>query len=208
MKCLGIDYGTTSVKAALFDENLNQLSASSKDYTLITKGDTVEFPAENYVNILKELLSEMKGADCLAIDTQCETLILADEDGKPVRNAIVWLDNRAEKEAREIEAHFGRKKVYEITGQPEITATWPACKLLWVKRNEPEVWAKTKKIFLLEDYLLYNLTGRFATEKTLQSSTIYFDIHKSVWWKEMLDYVGVSEDMLPALYDRASVVGE
>ncbi len=208
MKCLGIDYGTTSVKAALFDENLNQLSASSKDYTLITKGDTVEFPAENYVNILKELLSEMKGADCLAIDTQCETLILADEDGKPVRNAIVWLDNRAEKEAREIEAHFGRKKVYEITGQPEITATWPACKLLWVKRNEPEVWAKTKKIFLLEDYLLYNLTGRFATEKTLQSSTIYFDIHKSVWWKEMLDYIGVSEDMLPALYDSASVVGE
>ena len=208
MKCLGIDYGTTSVKAALFDENLNQLSVLSKDYTLITKGDTVEFPAENYVSILKELLSEIGFADCLAIDTQCETLILTDEDGNPLRNAIVWLDNRAEKEAREIESVFGRKKVYEITGQPEITATWPACKLLWVKKNEPEIWAKTKKIFLLEDYLLYKLTGKFATEKTLQSSTIYFDIHKGIWWKEMLDYIGVSKDMLPELFDSASLIGE
>ena len=208
MKCLGIDYGTTSVKAALFDENLNQSSVLSKDYTLITKGDTVEFPAENYVSILKELLSEIGFADCLAIDTQCETLILTDEDGNPLRNAIVWLDNRAEKEAREIESVFGRKKVYEITGQPEITATWPACKLLWVKKNEPEIWAKTKKIFLLEDYLLYKLTGKFATEKTLQSSTIYFDIHKGIWWKEMLDYIGVSKDMLPELFDSASLIGE
>ena len=108
--------------------------------------------------------------------------IVTDEEGNPVRDAIVWLDNRATEEAEIIEKEFGRKKVYEITGQPEVTATWPACKLLWVKRNEPEVWAKTKKIFLLEDYLLYKLTGKFITEKTLQSSTIYFDIKGDKWW--------------------------
>ena len=146
--------------------------------------------------------------DAIAIDTQCETLILTDEDGNPVRDAIVWLDNRAEEEAREIEAHFGRKKVYEVTGQPEITATWPASKLLWVKKNEPDVWAKTKKIFLLEDYLLYKLTGKFVTEMTLQSSTIYFDINNSCYWDEMLDFIGVEKSQLPALMGSGEYVGD
>ncbi|MBQ3573922.1 MAG: hypothetical protein IJA16_04930, partial [Clostridia bacterium] len=101
-----------------------------------------------------------------------------------------------------------REHVYEVTGQPEITATWPACKLLWVKKNEPDVWAKTKKIFLLEDYLLYKLTGEFVTEKTLQSSTIYFDINKSKWWDEMLDFIGVDKELLPKLEDSGRYIGE
>ncbi len=211
MKCLGIDFGTTSVKAVLFDEKLNQLADSTEDYTLNTSGNIVELPAEKYWSLLQNARSNIRrtdGVDCLAIDTQCETLILTDEDGNPVRDAIVWLDNRATEEAELIEKHFGRQKVYELTGQPEVTATWPACKLLWVKRNEPEVWAKTKKIFLLEDYLLYKLTGKFVTEKTLQSSTIYFDIHSSDWWQEMLDYIGVERAQLPALLDSGVYVGD
>ena len=97
---------------------------------------------------------------------------------------------------------------YEVTGQPEITATWPAAKLLWVRKNEPEVWKRTKRIFLLEDYILYKLTGKFVTEKTLQSSTIYFDIVNSDWWDEMLDFIGVSRDMLPTLMDSGKYVGD
>ncbi len=211
MKCLGIDFGTTSVKAVLFDEKLNEIATASEDYKVNASGNIVELPAEKYWSLLQNALGTIgnkSSIDCLAIDTQCETLILTDEDGNPVRDAIVWLDNRATEEAEIIEKHFGRKKVYEITGQPEVTATWPACKLLWVKRNEPEVWAKTKKIFLLEDYLLYKLTGKFITEKTLQSSTIYFDIKGDKWWSEMLDFIGVSEDQLPALEDSGKLIGE
>lgn len=210
MKCLGIDFGTTSVKAVLFDEKLNEIASHTEDYTLKTSGNIVELNAEKYWELLKNAIYKTGGgwADTLAIDTQCETLILTDEEGNPVRDAIVWLDNRATEEAEMINNHFGRKKVYEVTGQPEITATWPACKLLWVKRNEPDVWAKTKKIFLLEDYLLYKLTGEFVTEKTLQSSTIYFDINNSDWWGEMLDFIGVSRDKLPRLEDSGKLVGE
>lgn len=211
MKLLGIDYGTTSVKAALFDENLQQSVCLSEDYTLKIKDDIVEFEAVKYWDILEKLLGTVlkeSKVDALSIDTQCETLILTDEFGNPVRDAIVWLDNRATKEAEIIEEHFGRQKVYEITGQPEITATWPACKLLWIKNNEPEVWAKTKKIFLLEDYLLYKLTGEFVTEKTLQSSSLYFDINEGKWWREILDFIGVSEEMLPKLSDSGKFVGE
>lgn len=209
MNLMGIDVGTTSIKTAIFNKELLMLYNNNIDYTLESHGDIVEFEATKYWDIVKQELDSLDlTVDALAIDTQCETLILTDEDGNPVRKAIVWLDNRATKEAEEIEKHFGRKKVYEVTGQPEITATWPACKLLWVKKNEPEVWAKTKKIFLLEDYLLYKLTGKFATEKTLQSSTIYFDINNSTWWDEMLSFIGVQPSMLPTLYDSGVYIGD
>ena len=208
---MGIDIGTTSVKTAVFTEELVEKIKLTADYTLDAKGDIIEFAAEEYWNIVKgeieKVLAELS-VDALAIDTQCETLILTDEDGNPTRKAIVWLDNRATKEAADIESHFGRARVYEVTGQPEITATWPACKLLWVKRNEPDVWERTKKVFLLEDYILYKTTGKFITEKTLQSSTIYFDINSGKWWDEMLDFIGVSENMLPELLDSGICVGE
>jgi len=211
MNLMGIDMGTTSVKTCVFTDRLVEKMKLTADYTLESKGDIIEFPAEEYWNIVRgevdKVLKELS-VDALAIDTQCETLILTDEDGNPTRKAIVWLDNRATKEASEIEERFGRKKVYEVTGQPEITATWPACKLLWVRKNEPEVWAKTKKIFLLEDYILYKMTGKFITEKTLQSSTIYFDINNSSWWGEMLDFIGVDKSMLPELLDSGVYVGD
>ena len=210
MNFCGIDIGTTSIKTAVFNDALQQQISLTADYTLDAHGDIVEFDGEKYWEIVKGELEKAKKdrkIDALAIDTQCETLILTDENGTPVRPAIVWLDNRATEEAEIITKHFGHKKVYEITGQPEITATWPACKLLWVKRNEPEIFAKTKKVFLLEDWILYKMTGKFVTEKTLQSSTIYFNIHTASYWDEMLDFIGVSRDMLPALYSSAKEIG-
>ncbi len=208
---LGADIGTTSLKAAVFDETGKMIRSATKDYTLIVSGDNVEFPAEDYFELFLEAYNEIsEGLEiaALSVDTQCETMILTDENGKPLRDAIVWLDNRASAEADEIKAKFGNKCVYEVTGQPEITATWPAAKLLWVKKNEPEIFAQVKKVFLLEDYILYRLTGNFVTEQTLQSSTIYYDIHNKCWWKEMLDFIGVSESIFPKVKNSATVVGE
>ncbi len=208
---LGADIGTTSLKAAVFDENGNMIKSATKDYTLIVTGDQVEFPPEDYWKLFKEAYDEIsEGLEitALSVDTQCETMILTDENGIPLRNTIVWLDNRAVKQADDIKAEFGNKKVYEVTGQPEITATWPAAKLLWVKENEPEIFNKTKKVFLLEDYILYRLTGNFVTEESLQSSTIYYDIHNKRFWKEMLDYIGIDESCFPRVEKSATVVGE
>jgi len=208
---LGIDIGTTSLKAAVFDENANMMKSVTRDYTLQVKGSFVEFPAEKYWEMVTGAMAEIRAEYdiyALSIDTQCETLIMTDDDGNPVAPAIVWLDNRAAAQADKIREHFGEKKVYEITGQPEINATWPASKLLWVKEEAPETFSKIKKIFLLEDYLLYKLTGKFITEQTLQSSTIYFDIKKRIWWDEMLDFIGVDSALLPEVCESAKLVGE
>jgi len=208
---LGADIGTTSLKASVFDTDGNMIKSVTKDYTLIVSGDEVEFPADDYVKLFCEAYDEVtEGLEISAfsIDTQCETLIVTDENDTPLMNAIVWLDNRAAKQADKIKAHFGTEKVYKVTGQPEITATWPAAKLLWIKENKPEIHSKIKKVFLLEDYLLYKLTGNFVTEKTLQSSTIYFNISNDCWWDEMLNFIGVKSEWLPKLCNSAEKVGE
>jgi len=208
---LGADIGTTSLKCAVFDTDGNMIKSATKDYTLIVSGDDVEFPADDYVRLFEEAYNEVSEGltiSAFSIDTQCETLIVTDENDKPLMNAIVWLDNRATKQADKIKEHFGNKRVYEVTGQPEITATWPASKMLWLKENKPELHSKIKKVFLLEDYLLYKLTGNFVTEKTLQSSTIYFDIKNDCWWDEMLDFVGINKEWLPEICDSGVKIGE
>ncbi len=213
-RLLGIDIGTTSLKAAVFDGEGKRLAVRAVDYTLNTDAETgfIEFDADEYIvmcrHVIAELEQECGSIDALSVDTQGETLILTDKEGKPLCPAVVWLDNRAVAEAEQIKAKFGSKRVYEITGQPEITAGWPASKLLWFKHNRPEIFAKTEKIFLLEDWVLYNLCGEFVTEPTIQSSTIYMDIATKDWWQEMLDFIGISREQLPRIVPTARVVGE
>ena len=211
---LGIDIGTTSLKAAVFDMTGKRRAMRCVDYTLDTDAATgfIEFDADKYVSMCREVIASLKeecgDIEAFAIDTQGETMILTDADGKPLCPAIVWLDNRATAEADEIKDCFGREKVYNVTGQPEITATWPAAKLMWVKKNRPEVFKKTEKIFMLEDWVMYSLTGEFVTEPTIQSSTIYFDVLNKKWWGEMLDFVGINEAQLPKVVVGQKVIGE
>ena len=170
-KYLGIDIGTTSLKAAVFDRDGNRLALRTVDYTLDTDPTTgyIEFDATRYIEmcraVIDELVAECGPIDALSVDTQGETLILTDESGKPLAPAIVWLDNRATAEAEEIKEKFGNRLVYDVTGQSEIAAAWPASKLLWLRRNRPALMAEVKRIFLLEDWVLYSLTGEFVTEE-------------------------------------------
>lgn len=208
---MGIDIGTTSLKGCVFDENGVEVACSQKAYTLITKDNYVEFPAEEYFNLFKGAYDELSSKydfESFAIDTQGETIIFLDKEGKPLMNAIVWLDNRAGEQAKKIEDKFGLKKIYETTGQTESPAGYPAPKIMWLKENKPELFAKLDKIVLLEDYLLYRITGKFVCERSLYSSTLYLDINTGEYWKEMLDFIGIDESKLPKLYESGECVGE
>ena len=211
---LGIDIGTTSLKAAVFDENGCRVGLKSIDYTLDSDPSTgfIEFDAERYAEMCFRAIDELTG-ECgkitaLSVDTQGETMILTDESGTPLCPAVVWLDNRAVIQAEEVKARFGNKRVYDVTGQPEITAGWPATKLLWYKENRPDIFVKVKKVFLLEDWILYRLTGNFVTEPSIQSSSTYFDITNMTWWMDMLDFIGITDSILPRIYPSGTQVGK
>lgn len=213
---MGLDAGTTAFKAALFGADKELIASVTTDYDLMTPSDDrVEFPAQAYweafCGTVKSLLQKAgvsgEHVAAIAISSQGETLISLDADGRPVGNAIVWLDNRAVREADELRECFGRERVYSVTGQADMLATWPAAKILWLQRNRAEDFRRTAKLLLLEDYLLYRLTGRYVGEPNLWASSAMLDIHRGEWWREMLEALNLSEASLPELRQCGARVG-
>jgi xylulokinase len=213
---LGIDAGTTALKAALFDLEGQLLALDQQEYQLLTPAPAwVELEVEVYWQALGRAVRnaiQRSGLDggsvkALAISSQGETLIPLNQEGQPTRRAIVWLDNRSVQEAKRLGEQFDIEEVYRVTGQPEVAPGWPAGKILWLKRNEPDAFARTARFLLLEDYLLYRLTGRFVTEMALQTSSLLLDIRRKAWWQPMLDAIGISPDRLARLMEPGQLIG-
>jgi xylulokinase len=213
---IGIDVGTTSVKGILMDHSGELVAFSKQEYTLETgEGDTCEIDPEIYWDVTCKIIRDLTsrpGVDParvagLSFSSQGETLIPVDHSGRPLRKAIVWLDNRSAEEADQIRDRFGVPKVMEIAGQPEIIPTWPATKILWIRKNEPDIFKRAGKFLLVEDFLLYRMSGRYCTEYSVSSSTLYLNISKKIWWNEMLDFIGISENQLPELLPSGRTVG-
>lgn len=208
---LGADFGTTSLKMCLFDESGKLIVSESAQYNLITEGEFVEFPAEEFFSVFISVLNRITDkypVYAMSIDTQGETLIVLDKDNKPLTNAIIWLDNRATKQAKEIEEKFTVKGIYELTGQAEIPAGYPAPKILWLKENKPEVYNNAKHYLLLEDYIIYRLTGKVAASKSLYSSSLLMNVKTGEYIPEMLDYLGIKESQLSTLKESGEYIGE
>jgi len=209
MECvLSVDVGTTSLKAVLFDRYGKALAIEPQEYELNKPApDIVEVDPKVYWDATKKAInniltkSRINAKDILSvgITSQGETLITVDKDGEPLRPAIVWLDNRSQKEADEIGRQFDIEDIYKITGQQEMAPTWTATRILWLRKNEPKVFERTHKFLLAEDYLLFKLTGKYITDCGLNPSTLYFDIIDNNWWKDMLQLLKISEEQLPEL---------
>jgi len=213
---LALDAGTTALKAALFDEHGRQLALDRQEYTLLTPFPAVvELPAETYwqaaVTAVRATLAHSGAAPetvaTLCISSQGETFVPIDVHGRPVTPAITWLDNRAADEAQAIAEHFGLDEIFWRTGQPDVTPGWPACKFLWLRNRSPEAFARIHKFLLLEDYLLYHLTGQCVTSAAQQTSSLLLNIVKGSWWPEMMDFVGVTPGHFGTLCQPGSVVG-
>jgi len=213
---LAVDLGTTAIKILLFQSDCQFISNSTQEYKLLTPTElAVELEVEKYWNAFKKGLAEVltqaninsSKIKSIGISAQGETLILVDKEGKPLNNAVVWLDNRAQQEAEELVKEFGNENTYHITGQVEIVPTWPAAKILWFKKHKPNTYRQVAKFLLIEDYFIYRLCGKYVCEGSLICSTVYWDIIKKVWWKDMLSYLGVKEVQLPEIRESGEVVG-
>jgi sugar (pentulose or hexulose) kinase len=213
---LGVDIGTTAIKAAVFDSNGQECGSRTEEYTLITpSAGIVELDAEFYVETFSAAVkSAIKSSGVnindivsLGMSAQGETLLCLDQDGNPLRRAIVWMDTKAVEEAAFIEKKLGRDNIRKITGQVGMDGVWPASKMLWLFRNEPDTYKKTAKFVLVNDYLIYLLTGRFVSEDSLLCSTMWWDINTREYWPEMLDLLEVTEEQLPEIVRQGEMVG-
>jgi len=212
---LTIDAGTTSVKAGLFAPDGRCLGLGREEYQLETPAaDRVQLDPEVYwracVKTVREALekSGVKSIDvkALAVSSQGETTITLDSQGKVIYPALVWLDNRASEQAIFLAERFG-KAAYSSTGIPEIVPTWSACKILWIRKNEPEVFARAAKFVLVQDFLIYRLTGRVVTDGSISCTTLNYDLINNCWWKDVQDTIGIRTDQLPEIVQPGTMVG-
>lgn len=213
---LTFDVGTTSVKTALFNVQGKLLAKAIKNYQLATPQlDWYEVEPQTYWRAVMEGFRETlrkSRVDPKAIKTICgcsqgETVIFLDKSDRPIRPAIVWLDNRARKEVVELKSFISSEDFYQTTGCGDIEPTWSALKILWVKNNEPDKFKKIEKILLVEDYIVYLLTGRFCSTPTLLHSSGLADIHRRQYWHRTVGYLGIEKN-LPEIVAVGSVVGK
>jgi hypothetical protein len=188
---LSVDLGTTAVKTCLVDARGSLLATATREYRLETPfPEAVEVDPEVYWHAFRDGVAELldrtavdpREIRALGVSAQGETLICADAAGRPIRPAIVWLDNRAHEEAGLLTAEFGDEAAYRITGQVSFVPTWPAAKLLWLRRHEPGTFARSERFLLIEDWFIARLTGRFVCEGSLVTSTMYWDLTTRGWW--------------------------
>lgn len=211
---LGADIGTTAIKAVLFEPSGKIVGTGTVEYKLETpEADIVELDVEvYYTSFLKAIEIALAGRsqNCIAafsITGQAETLICIDADGKPLRKAIVWLDNRAKEEAIEFQEQFGEDYLCRISGQTAMLPCYPAPKLRYLSKHEPEVVEKTAKFMMVEDYLLYRLTGTISTCRGLMPSSMYYNIESGEYVPELIAFANIRPDQLPPLAHPGQAVG-
>lgn len=214
MYILTLDLGTTNIKTGLYDSDLKEKALHSVNVQYLRNNDYCEFGPEQYWQLCKKGISEAINQSsinpheitALSITGQAESLILLDRNNNILRNGISWLDSRSQKECEILKDTFSRSG-YQITGQPEIITTWPITKMLWIKRNEEDIFNKVDKYLLLKDFIIFKLTGKMLGEYTIYNFSYYFDIQKKNYWHEILNYVGIKTGQLPELVEPGETVG-
>ena len=209
---IGMDIGTSSTKAVLFDRLGHIHKSASYEYDIITpkNGYAEENPLdwkEAAISVLKNIAFDIDKDDIIGIGLsgQMHGLVLLDKDDNILRNAIIWCDNRTSKEAMQIEA-FGKDKIRDITGNNPMPA-FTLAKLLWVKNNEPDIYKKIAKVMLPKDYIRYVLTGEFKTEFSDASGMQMLDLKNECYSDEILSYFGIDKNILPNLVESADKTG-
>lgn len=212
---LGIDLGTSGTKTVLYTQEGKAVASSTVEYPLLQphNGWAEQEPEawwDAAVRTLRAVVSE-SGVDArdiagLGISGQMHGLVMLDEAGKPLRPAILWCDQRTGEECKELTAAVGAERLIQITANPALTG-FTAGKILWVKKHEPEVFAKCRTILLPKDYLRYMLTGDKATEVSDASGMQLLDVPGRRWSPEMLKATSITEDMLGKVYESCEVTG-
>ncbi|MBW7476842.1 xylulokinase [Paenibacillus oenotherae] len=211
---IGIDLGTSAVKALLLDRHGKIVSEASRSYPLYHEhsGWSEQRP-EDWVQGTLEALNELTGkADVpihsiegISFSGQMHGLVLLDSEGNPLRNAILWNDTRTTEECREIELALG-DRLLDITRNPALEGfTLP--KILWVRKHEPDIFAQAARFLLPKDYVRYRLTGALHMDYSDAAGTLLLDVANQEWSAEVLAAMELSMSFCPSLIESHGLVG-
>ena len=212
---LGIDLGTSSLKGLLMNKSGEVVAFAGYDYPLLhpKKGYSEQNPeewvnaCENVFKLLSEKVGDFKAElEGIAISGQMHGLVTLDEENKVVRPAILWNDTRTTKQCTEIMEGFGDRLISITKNKALEGFTLP--KILWMQEEERELWSKTAHIMLPKDYLIFRLTGEFATDYSDAAGTLLLDVAAKKWSDEILAKYNIDEKILPKLYNSIDCVGK
>ena len=204
------DIGTTAVKAALVDESGATLFSASRDIPTHAQGGFLEQDPADWWAAFRALsleLTAVKAPAALCMSGQMQDVICLDERLDPVRPAILYSDNRARAEAAALAEDIGMNRILAVTGNP-FDGSIPLPKLLWLKRHEPEAFARTRHVLISsKDYVIARLTGVCAGDRTACSTAGCMDIATGAWSEDLLSAAGVDPALLPRLFAAHERVG-
>ena len=213
MLFIGVDLGTSAVKLLLMDENGKIHNIVSRDYPLSfpKPGWAEQNPYGWYsqsMEGIKELIKDCDKSEIAGISFggQMHGLVVLDKDDNVIRPAILWNDGRSVKETDYLNKTVGKEKLSQYTANIAF-AGFTAPKILWLKENEPENFTKINKIMLPKDYLAYRLSGVHCTDYSDASGMLLLDVKNRCWSEEMIKICGISEEMLPELFESYEAVG-
>ncbi len=214
MYFIGVDLGTSAVKLLLMDEAGAIVRMVSREYPLYFPhpGWSEQDPEDWYrqtIAGIQELLDGLDGRMVAGISFggQMHGLVILDDEDRVLRRAILWNDGRTTKETDYLNEVIGKEKLSACTANIAF-AGFTAPKILWVKANEPELFARIRRIMLPKDYLAYRLTGSFCTDYSDASGMLLLDVKNRCWSKEMMEICSVTEEQLPRLFESYEKVGE
>ena len=213
MLYIGVDLGTSAVKLLLMDEKGSVKNIVSKEYPLSfpKPGWSEQNPSDWYkqtIEGIKELILDCDKTQVAGISFggQMHGLVILDKNDQVIRPAILWNDGRTVEECDYLNDVIGKEKLSQYTANIAF-AGFTAPKLLWVKKNEPENFAKIDKIMLPKDYLAYRLSGIHSTDVSDASGMLLMDVKNKCWSKEMLEICDITEKQLPTIYESYEVIG-
>ncbi len=212
---LGIDCGTSGTKTVLFDEKGSVVCSASAEYPLFQpQNGYAEQDPEDWKNAMLDTVSRVIGKSGIdgaeiagiGLSGQMHGLVMLDESGNVLRNAIIWCDQRTGRQVEKMKA-LGGQKICEISANPPLTG-WTAAKILWVMDNEPQVYEKCRHILLPKDYLRYVLTGELASEVSDASGMQLLDVKNRCWSGELCSMLGIDRSLLADVYESCEVTGK
>jgi xylulokinase len=203
LSLLGIDVGTTGVKAVRISETGEVLERREEEYPLsIPQPGWAEQDPEDWWRATEKVLEDGP----LGLSGQMHGLVLLDAEGRVLRPAILWNDQRTAAECAEIEEAVGLERLIALTGNRALTG-FTAPKLLWVRKHEPDVWARVAHVLLPKDYVRFRLTGEHWIDAADASGTLLFDVARREWSGEVCEALGIPGDWLPHVAESTEIAG-